>query len=284
MKIVDTHAHLDLEPFHNDFEPLRQRLETGRFPDGFQPKSLENLPLALQAVVLPGIDADSSCRCVELSRRSPIFFAAIGIQPNSLAELQDGDWERILAIADAPKVVGIGETGLDRYWDTSSIDTQIDYFHRHIALAKKIGKPILIHCRDAWEDMLPILRRECSTANGGLTGLIHAFSGEPEQALECVELGLSISFAGALTYTNRKFEPLWRAAQALPEDRILVETDSPYMVPHPFRGKLERNEPTLAASVAVRLAELRGVSVERIAEATTKNACRLFRFDEYLVE
>ena len=228
----------------------------------------------MRGVVFPGIDAESSRRCLELSETADFFYAAVGIQPNSTAAAQPGDWEKILTLQHFPKVVGIGETGLDRYWDTSPIGIQCEFFRRHLELAKTVRKPILIHCRDAWDDLLPILRQHRSDS---LTGLIHAFSGEPEQALECVALGFSISFAGSVTYTNKKFAPLWEAAKIVPEDRLLIETDAPYMVPHPFRGKLQRNEPSMAAAVAVRLAELRGVSLKRVATATTENAIRLFR-------
>ena len=269
----DTHAHLDFEPFADDFAAVRQRLVDGKFPDGFTLPELESTDWTMRGVVLPGIDAASSRRCVELTQSDDFLYAAVGIQPNSTAAVKPGDWDKIRDLAHHPKVVGIGETGLDRYWDNSPFEVQLEFFQRHIELARTTGKPILIHCRDAWDDLLPILRREKST---DLTGLIHAFSGEPEQALECVALGLSMSFAGAVTYTNKKFAPLWEAAKVVPVDRLLIETDSPYMVPHPFRGKLRRNEPSLVAAVAVRLADLRGIPVEQIATATTQNALRLF--------
>ena len=272
LPFFDTHAHLDLEPFADDFTEVQKRLAEGKFPNSFIPKELEFVEWKMKGVVLPGIDAESSRRCVELANCADFFFAAVGIQPNSTAAALPGDWEMILELQRSTKVVGIGETGLDRYWDTSPIEIQQDFFRKHIELARTTKKPILIHCRDAWADLLPILRQE----SDGLPGLIHAFSGEPEHALECVTLGLSISFAGSLTYTNKKFTPLWEAAKVVPEERLLIETDSPYMVPHPFRGRLQRNEPSLAAAVAVRLAELRGVSVEQIAMATTENARRLF--------
>jgi len=272
LPFFDTHAHLDLDPFTDDFPDVRQRLVDGKFPNGFSP--LESIRWTMRGVVLPGIDAESSRRCLELAETADFFYAAVGIQPNSTTTVQPGDWEKILVLQRSPKVVGIGETGLDRYWDTSPIGIQRDFFQKHLKLARTVKKPILIHCRDAWQDLLPILRQERSE---NLTGLIHAFSGEPEQALECAALGFSISFAGSVTYTNKKFAPLWEAAKVVPEDRLLIETDSPYMVPHPFRGKLQRNEPSLAAAVAVRLAELRAVSLERIATATTENALRLFQ-------
>ena len=276
LSFFDTHAHLDFEPFVDDFQAVRQRLVDGRFPAGVAPTELESVDWMMHGVVLPGIDVTSSRRCVELAQNACLLHAAVGIQPNSTAALNAEDWEKIRELERSPKVVGIGETGLDRYWDNTPFEIQLDFFQKHIELARAVGKPILVHCRDAWDDLLPVLRRESSA---GLTGLIHAFSGEPEWALECVALGFSISFAGSVTYTNRKFAPLWEAAKVVPEDRLLIETDSPYMVPHPFRGKLRRNEPGLVTAVAVRLAELRGASLKQIATATTQNALRLFHLE-----
>ena len=276
LTFFDTHAHLDLEPFAGDFAAVRQRLIDGKFPDGFTPPELESVDWTMRGVVLPGIDVASSRCCVELTLHTDFLYAAVGIQPNSVAAITPDNWNRICDLAHHPKVVGIGETGLDRYWDFTPFDIQLELFQKHIELARTVGKPILIHCRDAWDDMLPILRRESSA---DLKGLIHAFSGKPEQALECVALGFSISFAGAVTYSNKKFVQLWKAAQVVPEERLLIETDSPYMVPHPFRSKLQRNEPCLVAAVAIRLAELRSVCVKQISIATTQNALRLFRLE-----
>ncbi len=281
LPIFDTHAHLDLFQHADDFSEVRQRLANGRFPEGFAPREPESAEWSFCGVVLPGIDVISSRRCLELASAESFFYAAVGIQPNSVVDVQPGDWEEIAELAKFPQVVGIGETGLDRYWDTSPFGIQREFFLKHLELAKRTEKPILIHCREAWDDLLPILREFFQgKSDRKMNGLIHAFSGEPEQALECVSLGLSISFAGSVTYTNRKFAPLWEAAKVVPEEKLLIETDSPYMVPHPFRGKLERNEPGLAAFVALRLSELRGVPVERIAAATTQNALRLFRIAE----
>ena len=274
LSFFDTHAHLDLEPFADDFATVRQRLANGKFPNGFSPPELESIDWTMRGVVLPGIDASSSRRCVELAQSTNFLYAAVGIQPNSATAPQPDEWEKIGELAHTSKVVGIGETGLDRYWNFVPFEIQLELFQKHIELARTTDKPILIHCRDAWDDMLPILRKESSS---NLTGLIHAFSGESKQALECVALGFFISFAGSVTYTNKKFVSLWETAKIVPEERLLIETDAPYMVPHPFRGKLWRNEPSLVAAVAVRLAELRGVSVEQMATATTKNALRLFR-------
>jgi TatD DNase family protein len=271
--IFDTHAHLDLEPFSNDLDAVILRLESGTLPitppESLCP-SLLNQPIEMTGVLLPGIDAQSSCRCAKLAERLPVFHAAAAIHPNYAVNATDGDWKIITELAHRDSVVAIGETGLDRYWDYTPIEQQINSLLKHIDLAVQTAKPIQIHCRNAWEDMLPILRKAVNEK--GLTGIIHAFSGEPEQAAECVELGFYLSFAGSVTYRNTKFSPLWEAAAMVPADRLLIETDSPYMTPHPLRNKLKRNEPTLAVLVAFRLAELRATTLEQIAETTTQNA------------
>ncbi|GHT17820.1 putative metal-dependent hydrolase YabD [Planctomycetales bacterium] len=270
--IFDTHAHLDLEQFDSDRDAVIRRLESGTFPGGLSPEALEEQPIEIAGIIIPGIDAASCRHVVKLAEKSDRFHAAVAIHPNHAADVSAEDWQTVSDFAHRNDVTAIGETGLDRYWDNVPIEVQIEMFRWHIDLSQETDKPVLIHCRDAWDDLLPILREVKK-----LNGVIHAFSGEPEQALECVELGLSISFAGSVTYRNAKFSPLWEATKVVSADRLLIETDSPFMTPHPYRGKLQRNEPTMAAMVALRLAELRGQSVREIAEITTQNAKRIFR-------
>ncbi|MDR2441802.1 MAG: TatD family hydrolase [Planctomycetaceae bacterium] len=269
--IFDTHAHLDLDAFSNDFDTVIGRLESGTLPIIFE--ELLDQPIEITGVLLPGIDAQSSYRCTELSKRFSFFHAAVAIHPNYVVRATDDDWKVVTELAYSDFVVAIGETGLDWYWDYTPMEQQIAALQRHIDLAVRTAKPIQIHCRDAWDAMLPILRRAVEANK--LTGIIHAFSGEPKQAMECIELGFYISFAGSVTYRNAKFLPLWESAKIVPADRLLIETDSPYMTPHPFRGKLKRNEPTLAVMVAHRLAELRGTPLKEIAQTTAQNAQQL---------
>ena len=268
--IFDTHAHLDFPQFEPDRALLLRRLKTGTFPGGLAPEELNDQPIEIVGVLMPGIDAASCRRAVEMATLSDLLHVAVGIHPNHTAEASEDDWQTITALARQDEVIAIGETGLDCHWDDSPMETQIDMFHRHIELSQETRKPILIHCRDAWDDLMPILRQA-----GKLHGVIHAFSGTAEQMLACVELGFYISFAGSVTYRNAKFSTLWEAARQTPADRLLIETDAPFMIPHPYRGKLPRNEPTLAALTALRLAELRGVSLQTIAETTAENASRL---------
>jgi TatD DNase family protein len=152
---------------------------------------------------------------------------------------------------------------------------QQEYLDRHLRLAQERGLPVIVHCRDAGDDLLPMLR--AAAARGPLCGVLHAFSGDAAFAAECLGLGLYIGFAGNVTYANKKFESLRAAAREVPADRLLLETDSPYLVPQPFRGRRPRNEPANVAHTAALLAELRGLPLTQLAAQTTANARRLFR-------
>jgi len=257
--LLDTHAHLDAEEFAPDRREVIARAEAQ----------------GIVAIICPGITAASSEAAVQLAAEYAGIYAAVGIQPNYCADAAEGDWERIVALVGRPKVVAIGEIGLDRYWDFTTLDVQKEYFDRHLRLAQDRDLPVILHCRDADADLLPMLRDAAS--RGPLQGVMHSFSGDERWLAACVELGLYVSFSGAVTYTNRKFEPLRQAAKAAPGDRILIETDSPYIVPHPLRGKQPRNEPANLVLTARRLAEIRGQSADELAAQTTANARRLFR-------
>ena len=258
MPYVDTHAHLDLEEFDADCDAVVGRARRA----------------GVEAMLCVAVSADSSRAAIALAERYPEIHAAVGIQPNGCAEAARGDWERIVGMADHRRVVALGETGLDRYWDFTPLEVQRDYFDRHVRLAQQRGLPVVIHCREAEADLMAMLREAASREP--LRGVVHAFSGDAATAAECVELGLHISFAGMVTYRNKKFRGLRDVAGAIPADRLLIETDSPYLVPHPLRGKQKRNEPVNVTLVAECLAELRGVSVEELSEQATANARRLF--------
>jgi len=260
--MIDTHAHLDDESFSGDLpEVLQRAAEAG-----------------MEAIVCPGIGADSSEAVARLAGDHAILHAAVGIQPNYAAETAEGDWQRIVALVDAGSAVALGETGLDRYWDFAPFDVQQDYFDRHLQLAQKRDLPVIVHCREAESETLAMLRQ--AVARGLLRGVIHAFSGDRAFAEVCLDLGMHISFAGLVTYTNKKFDPLREAAKIVPPDRLLIETDSPYLVPHPLRGKQKRNEPALLRQTAECLAELRGVAARELAAQATLNARALFGIQE----
>jgi TatD DNase family protein len=255
---VDTHAHLDVEEFDADREQVLGRArESG-----------------LAAIVCPAITADSSEAVVRLAEGHREIHAAVGIQPNYCGQATQEDWDRIAALAGHPRVVAVGETGLDRHWDFTPFDVQRDYFDRHLRLAQARDLPAIVHCREAEADLIPMLREVA--ARGPLRGVLHSFSGDQALADECLRLGLYVSFSGAVTYTNKKFEPLREVACRIPADRILIETDSPYLVPHPLRGKQPRNEPAWIVHTAQRLADLRRETLAEFAAQTTVNARRLF--------
>jgi TatD DNase family protein len=258
MPYVDTHVHLDQEEFDADRDALLARSRQA----------------GVEAIVCVGISVDSSQATLRLAETCEGVYAAVGIQPNYCAQAVADDWPRIVAMADHRRVVALGETGLDRYWDFAPFELQQDYFDRHLRLAAERGLPVVIHCRDAEADLLPMLR--AAAAWGPLQGVLHAFSGDAATAAACLELGLYVSFAGMVTYKNKKFQPLRAVAATVPDDRILIETDSPYLVPEPLRGKQKRNEPAHVVYTAGCLAELRGVSLEEFAAQTTANARRLF--------
>ena len=278
--MIDTHAHLALEHFGDDLSELFSRCRTGRFPELVEQNIYsdeKNARFPMEAILVPGISAESTRHCVALAQKHDLLYAAVGIHPNSAKDAGKDDWGVIEHFSTAPKVIAVGETGLDRYWDRTPFEMQLDYFERHIDLAKRRDLPILIHSRECDADLLPILAKEANEpADRRLRGVIHSFSSDALVAEKCLEYGFSISFSGALTYTNRKFAPLWEAAKIVPADRLLMETDSPYLTPHPYRGKLDKNEPLMVLFVARRLAELRDCSVEEIVRQTSENAKRLF--------
>jgi TatD DNase family protein len=253
--LIDTHCHLDEEAYVHDVADVVARAEDA----------------GIEAIVTVGITADSSRRAVELAARFPRVYAVVGIQPNYVSAAKPGDWEEIVRLAGQEKVVGIGETGLDRYWDYSPIQLQAKYFDRHLDLACERKLPFVVHCRNAEDDVLSQLRR--AATRGPLSGVMHSFTGSSETARACCELGLYISFAGMLTF--KRNDALRQTAATIPADRLLVETDAPYLSPHPHRDK--RNEPANVALTCACLARCRGAAPEDMAAVTTANARRLFR-------
>ncbi len=256
--LFDTHAHLDQEDFDADRAEVVERARLA----------------GVERIVAVGTTAPTSAKCIELARQFPGVFAAAGIQPNYTAQVEPGDWDQVVALANDPRVVGIGETGLDRHWDYSPLVVQQDYFDRHLRLSQQLAKPFIVHTRESNADVLVMLRE--ARTRGSLAGVMHSFTGTAETAAECVELGLFISFAGMVTF--KKSDALRTVAVTIPADRILIETDSPYLSPQPLRGK--RNEPANLIHTAQVLAEVRGVSMERFSRLTTDNALCLFAVAE----
>jgi TatD DNase family protein len=255
LKLFDTHAHLDQPEFDDD-----------------RPEVLDRARQAgVESILAIAISADTSQICVELASEFQGVYAAVGMQPNYLAQSQPGDWDRVVALLDEPRVVAIGETGLDRYWDYTPFDQQQEYFDRHLRLAQQRSLPFIVHMRDCDEDILIMLRE--AHRRGPLAGVMHSFTGSHAMMEECVAMGLAISFAGMVTF--KKSAELRAIAAAVPDDRILVETDSPYLTPEPVR-KVQRNEPAHVRHTAACLADVRGTTLEEFAALTNANARRLF--------
>ncbi len=210
---------------------------------------------------------------MQLAERYDLF-AAVGIHPNHVAEAANNDWDEIRALTKHPRVAAIGETGLDYYRHYSPPELQQEYLQQHVRLAHECGLPLILHCRNAQEELLRQLR--ALVDNGAICGVLHAFSGDERFADDCLKLGLHLGFAGNVTYANTKFDTLRKVAKTVPNDRLLLETDCPYLIPQALRNRRERNEPAYLLYTAAFLAELRGVSLEQLALQTTTNAKQLF--------
>jgi len=255
MPLFDTHAHLDQEEFDADRDAVIARAQEA----------------GVETILAVGVTAASSQAVVMLAQQHPGIAAAVGIQPNYTAQAQVGDWDRIVELAAGPKVVALGETGLDRHWDYSPFDVQQDYFDRHLRLSQERDLPCIVHTRQSDAEVLQMLY--VARQRGTLRGVMHSFSGTAETAAECIALGFYISFAGMVTF--KKSDALRAVAATIPSDRILVETDSPYLSPHPLRGR--RNEPAYLVHTAACLAEVRGQSPDDFFALATANARALFR-------
>lgn len=255
--LVDTHAHLTMAEFAPDLpDVLRRAASEG-----------------VSAIVCVGVDLKSSAEAVELARRHGEVVATVGVHPNDSADLPDGWLEELRMLAGRPRVVAIGEIGLDYYRRRAPRERQLELFRAQLDLSRECGLPVVIHNREASADVAEILREwAASLPPEHPRGVLHCFSGDRTLMRDCCDAGFYLSFAGPITYQNAG-----RAADlvvAAPRDRLLVETDSPYLAPHPQRGK--RNEPALVRLVAERVAALRGESVEQIVEVTGGNAAKLF--------
>ena len=256
MELIDTHAHLDDEQLAPDLDAVIARAKAA----------------GVVTIVAVGTTLETSRQAVQLAHNHTIVRAAVGIHPNYAAQASAGDWQSVVDLSREPRVVAVGETGLDRFRTDTPFEQQVDYFERHLGLARERALPVIIHCRDAEPDVLHCL--SAAAGAGPVRGVMHSFSGQAATAARCLELGLYISFAGQLTFKNRKFDALREVARLVPLDRLLVETDSPYLAPEPHRG--ERNEPAYVRLTAERLADLRGMTFAELAAATASNARRLF--------
>ncbi len=256
MMLFDTHAHLNAEQFDTDLEEVIARAKAEK----------------VERIVVVGFDKPTITRAMELIEEYDFIYVAIGWHPVDAIDMTEEDLSWIKGLSSHEKVVAIGEMGLDYHWDKSPKDVQKEVFRKQIALAKEVNLPIIIHNRDATEDVVTILKEEGAEEVGGI---MHCFTGSAEVARQCMDMNFYISFGGPVTFKNAK-KPK-EVAKEIPNDRLLIETDCPFLTPHPFRGK--RNEPSYVKYVAEQLAELKGLTYEEIASITTENAKRLFRIN-----
>jgi len=253
--LVDTHCHLDFPEFDADREAVLERAQAA----------------GVGQILIPGVEIEHSRRSLALAEQFPNVYVAIGLHPNSAAQFSPALLAEIRALANHPKVVGIGEIGIDLYWRKISRTEQEAVFRAQLELADEMGKPVIIHNRDAHAEVMAVLRERRPAAGC----VLHAFSGDEAMAEEAVRLGFYLGVDGPLTY--KKNDALRAIFAAVPLENILIETDAPYLTPQTHRGK--RNEPAYIRYVAEKLADIRQVSLETVAEATTRNAARLFRWE-----
>lgn len=256
--LVDSHCHLDFPDLASRLPELLQRME-------------EN---AVGLAVCIGVNLEDFPRVLALAEAHPQLWATVGVHPE-YTDVREPDENELLALANHPKVIAIGETGLDYYWQKDKPEWQRARFRTHIRAARRCGKPLVVHTRESAEDTLNVLAEEGADAVGGV---MHCFTENWEVARQALDLGFYISFSGIVTFKNAAI--VKDVAQKCPLDRILVETDSPYLAPMPYRGK--QNQPAYVRHVAEEIARLRDISLEDVTAATTQNFFTLFKHAQAL--
>lgn len=254
--IFDTHAHYDDEAFNEDREKLIDEISRSE----------------IRKIVNVGANLATSKNSVDLSEKYDFFYAAVGVHPDDAAEVNDEGIERLRELAKGKKVVAVGEIGLDYYWNKENSDLQKTAFKRQIELARELSLPIIVHSRDAAADTMEILHE---TDAGKLGGVIHCFSYSPEIALESVKMGFYIGIGGVVTFKNAK--KIKESVEAIPLEKIVLETDCPYLAPDPFRGK--RNSSLYLEYVVKEIARLKGIDENTVMEQTFKNALNMYNIE-----
>jgi len=249
--LIDTHCHI-LKEYYDDIESIIKRMKEKPII-GF----------------VSGTDIKNNEEAIELAQKYDNLYATVGFHPTEVNKITDQDWDYLEKMIQSPFVVGVGEMGLDYYWNTDNKDKQKEVFIKQIRLAKKYGKPIIVHNRDAMADVLEILEKEDISSIGGI---MHCYSGDLKMAQKFIQLNLLIAVGGILTFKNAK--ELRDVIKNIDMEYIVLETDSPYLAPTPFRGK--QNEPILITYVVNSLAELKGINTKEVQDITTKNVCLKF--------
>lgn len=257
--LIDSHAHIDLPEFNKDRDQVLARAR-GQ---------------GVRAVINVGLDAESSRQSLAMAKKYDDVFVAVGFHPHEAAKMKEGDLESLAELTEDARVVAIGEIGLDFYRNISPRQSQLEVFKKQLDLAVELKLPVVVHCRQAHEEVYDILSAwvKANPADNSRRGVIHCFSGDIGMARRYIELGFYISLAGSVTYPSAG--ELVEVARELPLDRLLLETDAPFLAPQAHRGK--RNEPAYMVHTAEKVAEVRQAPVEAVAEAAARNTIELFR-------
>lgn len=250
-ELIDTHSHIDLPDFDDLDFVIKKADEFG-----------------VKKIVLPSVDRSSFEKVIEISEQYENVYCALGIHPTEAQGAKEDDFDRIVELAKHEKVLGIGECGLDYYWDKTYVEEQKEVFSKQIEIAKKLKLPLLVHDREAHKDTFDMLK-----GIKEIPVIMHCFSGSLEFARECIKEGFYIALGGVVTFKNAK--KAHEIAKEIPLEYLLLETDAPYLTPEPYRGK--RNEPAYVKFVAEKIAEIRGISYEEVTQATTQNARNVFK-------
>ena len=258
MELFDSHTHIDMRHFNKDRDSVMERARKA----------------GVVVVVDVGCDLASSEAAIALAERYDEVFATVGFHPHSAAEMGNGDIDRLAELARHPRVVAIGEIGLDFYRNLSPREAQVDAFKKQLDLARELDLPVVIHSRQASDEVFDILSRWAGGSSRP-PGVLHCFSGDRELGRRYIDMGFLLSIAGPVTYTKSSAVDI---ACHLPLEKLLIETDAPYLSPHPYRGK--RNEPAFVYEIADKIAQLQSQNREEVAAITTSNAARLFSWGE----
>ena len=255
---IDSHAHLEMEEFDGDREiVLKRALEAG-----------------LTHIVTVGTDLQSSGKALDLSEKTPFVFATVGFHPHNAKDADSASMNALSLLAKNTRVVAWGEIGLDLFWRHSPPQTQLEVFEQQMDMANHLGLPVIVHSREANDEVLRVLKKR----EGSGKGVIHCFSGNYDMAMAFIDIGYLISIPGTVTYKNALVTQ--DVARKAPLERLLVETDAPFLAPIPFRGK--RNEPAYVVHTVSKIAELRDMDVQAVARATSENAKRIFHIPDGL--
>lgn len=250
--LIDTHSHIDMDNFKDKFDEIVENAKA----------------FGVEKIVIPGVEPAGFERISMLCKKYENVYGAVGVHPSDAVKFDESAEKAMKELLSHPKIVAVGEIGLDYYWDKSQVELQKEVFARQIEIAKEFKKPVLVHDREAHQDTFEILK----AAKAKEVGVVmHCFSGSPEFALECVKEGFYVALGGVVTFKNAK--KMKEVAQVVPLNRLLLETDAPYLAPEPFRGK--ENQPAYVKFTAEEIANLRGISFDEVASKTTENAKRV---------